>query len=336
MEPFRPNPALKLMDQVSQVLRYHHYAYATEKTYCSWIRQFIRFHGNTRHPATMGKMEIEAFLAHLAEHRKVAAATQKQALNAIVFLYKRVLLLPVDDHLEIVRAKRVTRVPTVLSQSEVHAVLYNLPGTYQLMGRLMYGTGMRLMECIRLRIKDIDFERGKLYIHMAKGGKDRATLLPLSVKEELAYHVSRVKRLHEEDLNEGFGEVYIPEALLRKYPGASRELGWQYVFPSKKRARDPVTGAIRRHHVLESGLQKAVKRAVRNAGITKRATSHTFRHSFATHLLENGVNIRAVQELMGHQDVKTTEIYTHVMDKGLNSIRSPLDVVMGSSSSARG
>lgn len=335
MEPFKPNPNLKLMDQVKQVLRYYHYAYTTEKIYCSWIRQYIHFHGNSRHPSEMGKSEIEAFLSYLATHRKVSAATQKQALNALVFLYRRVLLLSVDKSLGVVRAKKQKRIPVVLSQREVQAVLYNLQGTYQLMGRLMYGSGLRLMECIRLRVKDIDFERGKLYVHMAKGDKDRATLLPKTINDELAYHVTRAEKLHETDIDEGFGQVYIPEALLRKYPGNSKETGWQYVFPSKKRSKDPINGTIRRHHVGESGLQKAVKRAVKEAGITKRATSHTFRHSFATHLLENGVNIRVVQELMGHSDVKTTEIYTHVMDKGIHGIVSPLDVVMGTAETVK-
>lgn len=328
MEPFRPNPNLKLMDQVTQVLRYHHYAYSTQKNYGQWIRHYIGFHGN-RHPAEMGKAEIESFLSYLAEKRRVAASTQKQALNAIVFLYKRVLFIPVDEALELVRAKKRQRLPVVLSQDEVKAVLYNMQGTHRLMGRLMYGGGLRLMECIRLRIKDIDFSNGKLYILMAKGTKDRATLLPVSVREELAHHVERVLRLHEKDLAEGFGAVYIPPALLRKYPSSSTEPGWQYVFPSRNRSIDPETRMERRHHVQESGLQKAVKRAVRQTSITKWATCHTFRHSFATHLLENGVNIRVVQVLMGHSDVKTTEIYTHVMDKAINEIASPLDITMG-------
>ena len=249
-------------------------------------------------------------------------------MNA-TFRYKRILFIPVDQALELVRAKKHTRIPVVLSQGEVQSVLYNMEGTHQLMARLMYGGGLRLMECIRLRIKDIDFSRGKLYIHMAKGGKDRVTLLPLSVRDELNHQVKRVIQRHKEDLAEGFGTVYIPPALLRKYPSSSTEPGWQYLFPSRKRSVDPETRIERRHHIQESGLQKAVKRAVKEAGIIKRATPHTFRHSFATHLLENGVNIRVVQELMGHSDVKTTEIYTHVMDKGINEISSPLDIVMG-------
>lgn len=327
MEPFRPNPNLKLMDQVTQVLRYHHYAKATIKSYCTWLRHYIGFHGN-RHPASMGKPEIESFLSYLAEKRQVSASTQKQALNAIVFLYKRVLFIPVDQTLEPIRARKQRRIPVVLSQREVQAVLFNLQGSYKLMASLMYGGGLRLMECIRLRVKDIDFSRGKLYIHMAKGGKDRSTLLPKSIQDELANHVERVLQLHNTDRAEGYGKVYIPPALLRKYPSSCTEPGWQYLFPSRNRSIDPESGMERRHHVHESGLQKAVKRSVRQAGITKRATAHTFRHSFATHLLENGVNIRVVQVLMGHADVKTTEIYTHVMDKGIDEIASPLDVAM--------
>jgi len=328
VEPFRPNPELRLLDQLTQVLRYHHYAYTTQKSYRSWIRHYIGYHQN-RHPTEMGKPEIEAFLSYLAETRRVSASTQKQALNAIVFFYKRVLFIPVDEALEMVRAKKQKRMPVVLSQDEVQSVLFNMKGTYRLMGRLMYGGGLRLMECIRLRVKDIDFSGGQLYIHMAKGGKDRVTLLPHAIRDELAHHVQRVLGLHDEDLTEGFGAVYIPPALLRKYPSSAKDPGWQYVFPSRNRSIDPASGIERRHHVMESGLQKAVKRAVRETGITKRATSHTFRHCFATHLLENGVNIRVVQELMGHSDVKTTEVYTHVMNKGINEIASPLDVAMG-------
>lgn len=328
MEPFRPNPQLKLMDQVVQVLRFHHYARRTQQAYLAWIKHFILFH-EKRHPKEMGKTEVEAFLAYLAQARQVSPSTQKQALNAIVFLYKRVLLTEVDQSLDVIRAKKRPRIPVVMSQSEVQAVFREMKGTYRLMARLMYGGGLRLMECMRLRVKDIDFERGKLYVHAAKGGKDRVTLLPHSIREELYHHVQRVLDLHKNDLEEGFGETYIPPALLRKYPSSSREPGWQYVFPSKKRSQDPATKAVRRYHVLESGLQKSVKRAVRQAGLNKHATCHTFRHSFATHLLENGVNIRIVQELMGHANVKTTEIYTHVMEKRVDDIVSPLDVVAG-------
>jgi len=324
-EKFRPDPSLRLMDQVRQVLRYHHYAYRTEQTYCDWILRFIKFHGCKTHPKDMGKSEIDSFLSNLATHGKVSAATQRQAMNAIVFLYRHVLDQPIEDRIEPVRARRHTRLPVIMTQEEVQQVLNEIKGTHLLMARLLYGGGLRLMECIRLRVQDLDFDRGLLYIRAAKGDKDRTTLLPASVREDLQHHVQRVKRLHDEDLQEGHGEVYLPAALARKYGGASKEFRWQYVFPARALSTDPRTGLVRRHHVLESGLQKAVKVAVDRAGITKRVSCHTFRHCFATHLLENGVNIRVVQELLGHADVKTTEIYTHVMRKDLTAVTSPLD-----------
>ena len=325
---FRPDPNLRLMDQVRQVLRYHHYAYRTEQTYCDWIIRFIKYHGSEKHPKEMGKAEIEAFLTHLAVQKKVAASTQSQALNALVFLYRQVLDLPVAGDIAAVRARRGRRPPVVMTQGEVRRVLGGMQGTHLLMAKLLYGCGLRLMECIRLRVKDIDFEGERLYVRFGKGGKDRVTPLPGTVREELRDHLRRVKTLHDQDLDEGFGEVFMPDALGRKYPSAAREFRWQYVFPSKKRSRDPRTGTERRHHVLESGLQKAVKAAVNRAGITKRVGCRTFRHCFATHMLENGVNIRVVQELMGHADVKTTEIYTHVMQKDLQSVLSPLDALV--------
>ena len=313
------------MDQVRQVLRYHHYAYRTEQTYCDWIMRYIRYHGSKTHPRNMGKKEIEAFLSHLAIQRNVAAATQRQALNAIVFLYKRVLDIPVDEKLEPARAKRHARPPVVMSQREVVKVLGHMQGGHLLMAKFLYGSGLRLMECIRLRVRDLDFERKLIYVRAAKGGKDRTTLFPESLHSLMKSQVEAVEKLHQQDLADGYGEVYLPGALARKYPNAAKSLGWQYVFPSKKRATDPRSGKTRRHHVLESGLQKAVKSAVGKAGLTKPVGCHTFRHCFATHLLENGVNIRVVQELMGHADVKTTEIYTHVMEKDISAVRSPLD-----------
>ena len=275
----------------------------------------------------MGKKEIEAFLSHLATVGKVSAATQRQALNAIIFLYKRVLDQPVDELVEHVRAKSHRRPPVVMSQTEVQKVLAQMAGTHLLMAQLLYGGGLRLMECVRLRVQDLDFERDLLYLRDAKGGKDRTTVFPVSLKSGLREHVDRVKQLHEQDLAAGYGGVYLPNALGRKYPRAEKEFGWQYVFPSKQLSTDPRSGIVRRHHVLESGLQKAVKKAVARAGIHKRVGCHTFRHSFATHLLENGVNIRVVQELMGHADVKTTEIYTHVMSKDIDAVASPLDAL---------
>ncbi len=325
---FRPDPDLRLMDQVRQVLRYHHYAYRTEQTYCDWIKRYIRYHGGKTHPLKMGKKEIEAFLSHLAVQKNVAAATQRQALNAIVFLYKKVLDIPVDENLEPVRAKRQPRPPVVMSQREVLIVLEYMRGLHLLMAKLLYGSGLRLMECIRLRVRDLDFDRKLIYVRAAKGGKDRTTLFPESLHPLLKLQIKGVEKLHQQDLVDGFGEVYLPHALARKYPNAAKSFGWQYVFPSKKRSKDPRSGKTRRHHVLESGLQKAVKAAVNKAGLTKPVGCHTFRHSFATHLLENGVNIRVVQELMGHASVKTTEIYTHVMEKDITVVQSPLDKLL--------
>ena len=322
---FRPDTGLKLMEQVRQVLRTYHYAYRTEQTYCDWIVRFVRFHGSKRHPKDMGKSEVEAFLSHLASEGKVSASTQRQALNAIVFLYRDVLDLPIQGEIAPVRAKRHARVPVVMTQGEVQRVLREMQGTHLLMAKLLYGGGLRLMECVRLRIRDLDFERGLVYVRAAKGGKDRTTVFPKAIHDDLKQHLDKVRRLHENDLEEGRGEVYMPEGLARKYRGAAKEFRWQYVFPSKSLGKDPRTGVTRRHHVLESGLQKAVKVAVDRAGIQKRVSCHTFRHCFATHLLENGVNIRVVQELMGHADVKTTEIYTRVMQKDVSAVVSPLD-----------
>ncbi|MCF7848407.1 MAG: integron integrase [Kiritimatiellales bacterium] len=323
---FKPDPSLKLMDQVREVLRYHHYAYRTEQTYCEWIKRYLKFYDYKKHPQEMGAAEVERYLSHLATSGKVAASTQRQALNAIIFLYREVLDIELGD-ISPMRSKKQRHPPTVLTQTEVQQVLRNMEGTHRLMAQLLYGCGLRLMECIRLRIQDVDFGQGRIFVRGGKGGKDRTVVLPESVRLALAEHVEKVKLLHEADLRAGFGEVYIPEALARKYPNACCETGWQYVFPSKNRSTDPRSGKEMRHHVMESGLQKAVKTAVRKAGIAKRAGCHTLRHSYATHLLENGVNIRMVQELMGHADVKTTEIYTHVMSKDLDAVRSPLDLL---------
>ena len=275
----------------------------------------------------MGKNEIEAFLSHLATDRKVSASTQKQALNAVIFLYKHVLDMPVEGEIEPVRAKKYARPPVVMTQKEVQRVLAEMQGIHLLMAKMLYGCGFRLMECVRLRIQNLDFGQNLVYVRGAKEGKDRTTIFPETIQEEMREHVEKARKIHEQDLSQGYGEVYLPEALSRKYPNASREFRWQYVFPSKKLSLDPRSSKLRRHHVLESGLQKAVKTAVNRAGLLKRATCHTFRHSFATHLLENGVNIRVVQELMGHADVKTTEIYTHVMEKDISVVSSPLDTL---------
>lgn len=315
------------MDQVRQVMRYHHYAYRTEKTYSDWILRYIRFFGAKYHPKGMGKTEIESFLSHLATKENVSASTQRQALNALIFLYRNVLDKPIDEEIEHTRAKRNRRPPVVMTRAEVKRVLANINGNHLLMANLLYGSGLRLMECIRLRVKDVDFERNLIYVRAAKGGKDRTTILPTFIKDTLNDQIQKVKKLHDEDIARGYGKVYLPRALGRKYRRAAKEFGWQYVFPAKKMSTDPRSGKIRRHHVLESGLQKAVKSAVNRAGIVKRVSCHAFRHSFATHMLENGVNIRVVQELMGHADVKTTEIYTHVMEKNLTAVASPLDAL---------
>ena len=326
---FTPNPNLKLMDQVRETLRYHHYAYTTEKTYCQWITRYIYFYEKKKHPREMGEREIERFLSHLAVQENVSAATQKQALNALVFLYSKVLLAPLDQSIAPIRSKRQVHPPTVLTEEEVGLIFNQISGLHLLMAKLIYGSGMRLMECIRLRIQDVDFGREIIYIRAGKGGKDRTTFLPRFVKDELKLHVERVKEIHCRDLEEGFGEVYLPNALAKKYRNAAYDACWQYVFPARNRSRDPRSDRESRHHILESGLQKAVKTAVKKAAIDKRATVHTLRHSFATHMLEQGTNIRTLQELLGHADVKTTEIYTHVMRKDIHKLQNPLDRMYG-------
>ncbi|OIP88124.1 MAG: integrase [Syntrophaceae bacterium CG2_30_58_14] len=313
------------MDQVREVLRYHHYAYRTEQTYCQWILRYIHHFGGKTHPRYLGANDVEAFLSHLAIEGKVSGATQRQALNALVFLYRVVLDIPLDGEITPARSKRLTSPPTVLTQAEVQRLLAAIEGKNALMTKLLYGSGLRLMECIRLRVQDVDFGQNLIFIRGGKGGKDRTTILPRNLQDDLLAQIESVKSLHHRDLVAGFGEVYIPEALARKYRNAARETGWQWVFPARERSRDPRSGKEMRHHVLESGLQKAVKRAAQQAGIDKRVGCHTLRHSFATHMLENGVNIRVLQELLGHADVKTTEIYTHVMARDIRNLQSPLD-----------
>ncbi|HPG53403.1 MAG: integron integrase [Smithellaceae bacterium] len=331
---FRPNPKLKLMDQVREVLRYHHYAYRTEQTYCQWILRYIHYFGGKTHPKELGAKNIEAFLSHLATEDRVTASTQRQALNALVFLYKRVLDIQLEDEIAPARSKRKTSPPTVMTQAEVQRLLAAMEGKPALMAKLIYGSGLRLMECIRLRVQDVDFGQNLIFVRGGKGGKDRTTVLPKNLRDEMLRQVAAVKTLHHKDLEEGFGEVYIPNALAKKYPHASRSTGWQWVFPAKQTSVDPRSGKKMRHHVLESVLQKAVKRAAEQAGIDKKVGCHTLRHSFATHMLESGVNIRILQDLLGHADVKTTEIYTHVMARDIRSLQSPLDLLQGSSKSA--
>ena len=319
----------KLLDQVRDVLRLKHYAISTEETYTDWIRRFILFHkteqGSVRHPREMGAAEITTFLTHLAVEQNVAASTQNQALAALLFLYREVLHQDLGP-IEPVHAKKPQRLPVVLTREEVRQVFAQMSGLHQLMAKLLYGTGMRLMECVRLRVKDVDFARHEILIRDGKGGKDRVTMLPESPIAPLQAHLQQVKALHERDLAEGYGAVYLPYALERKYPNAATEWAWQYVFPATKRSVDPRSGIERRHHLDESSLQKAVRAAVQKTGIAKPASCHTFRHSFATHLLEAGQDIRTVQELLGHADVKTTMIYTHVLNRGPLGVRSPLDL----------
>lgn len=314
----------KLLDQVRQKIRIKHYSIRTEQAYVDWIRRYILYH-QKRHPQDMGKPEIEQFLTHLAVERNVAASTQNQALSAILFLYKEVLQQDIGwlDGME--HAKRPARLPVVLTATEVRAVLAYLDGRHRLMANLLYGSGLRLMECVRLRVKDLDFEYRQLTVRDGKGQNDRRTLLPESLIEPLKTHLADVKIVHHQDLQEGFGDVYLPFALAQKYPNAGREWGWQYVFPASKRSVDPRSQVERRHHLDEQLLQRAVKEAVRAAGIAKPATPHTLRHSFATHLLMAGYDIRTIQELLGHKDVSTTMIYTHVLNRGGRGVASPLD-----------
>lgn len=314
----------KLLDDVRDAIRVRHYSIRTEQAYTDWIKRFILFH-NKRHPSEMGEKEVARFLTHLAVNLNVAASTQNQALSALLFLYKQVLNRPLDWIMGVERAKKLERLPVVLSREEVCAVLGQLTGTKWLMAGLLYGSGLRLIECLRLRVKDIDFHYNQIIVRDGKGAKDRITMLPDALKQPLKDQLSSTKALHEADLREGFGAVYLPYALERKYPGAARSWGWQYAFPAKRRSIDPRSGVERRHHTDESVLQTAVKEAVRRAAIAKPASCHTLRHSFATHLLEGGYDIRTIQELLGHKDVSTTMIYIHVLNRGGKGVTSPLD-----------
>lgn len=312
------------MDQVSDVMRLKHYAFRTEQTYVSWIKRFIFFH-DKKHPKEMGEPEVEAFLTWLAVEKHVSKSTQNQAFNALIFLYREVLKKPLEGRIDAVRSSKKQRLPIVMNKEETQRVLSGMNGTTQLMAKLLYGGGLRLMECIRLRVKDIDFEINEIRVHSGKGDKDRLVPLPKSIKPSLKIHLERIKLIHEDDLSKGCGEVYLPNALDRKYPRAGKEWGWQYVFPSSKLSHDPRKKVIRRHHMDPSTLDKAIKRAVKLAGITKHVTSHTFRHSFATHLLQTGTDIRTIQSLLGHNDLSTTMIYTHVLRQGGQGVKSPLD-----------
>jgi integron integrase len=320
----------KLLDLVRGKIRLKHYSIRTEQAYVDWIKRYI-LHFDKAHPKDLGAREVEAFLTHLAVVGKVAASTQNQAKSALLFLYKEVLgqSLPWLDKVE--QAKVPKHLPVVLSQAEVQKILSRLEGTHHLVVSLLYGTGMRILEALRLRVKDIDFARKEILIRDGKGFKDRVTMLPMTLIVPLQAHLARVKALHEQDLAAGFGSVYLPYALAKKYPSAELDWAWQYVFPSAKLSIDPREDSAiktsRRHHIQDQAIQRAVRQAVVDCELTKPATPHTFRHSFATHLLEGGYDIRTVQELLGHSDVSTTMIYTHVLNKGGRGVNSPLDVL---------
>lgn len=315
------------LDHVSDVLRTRHYSIRTERSYLDWIKRFILFH-NKQHPQNMGADEVVQFLTFLAVKRNVSPSTQNQALNALLFLYKQVLNQPIDELHGAVRAKKKKKLPTVLTHDEVSRLLRQLDGVYWLAACLMYGSGLRLMECLRLRVMNLDFDRKAIFVMDGKGGKDRIVTLADQLVIPLKRHLEYVKNLHEKDLADGFGEVYLPYALERKYPNAAKQWLWQYVFVASERGPDPRTGVIRRHHVHEKTLQRAVRVAVRRAEINKPASCHTLRHSFATHLLERGADIRTVQEQLGHKDIRTTQIYTHVLNRGGNAVISPLSALL--------
>ncbi len=317
----------RLLDRLRAALRARHYSLRTEEAYVAWVRRYVLFHGK-RHPDEMGEAEINAFLTDLAVKKKVAASTQNQALSALLFLYRDVLGKPLESLGDVVRARRPARLPVVLTPAEVKAVLSRLDGAPRLVATLLYGSGLRLMEALRLRVKDLDFALNQILVRDGKGQKDRRTMLPASLSETLRQHLVEVKSLHDADLKRGLGETWLPDALTRKFPAASRQWAWQYAFPAPGLSTDPRTGRTGRHHLHETTIQKAVKEAAGKAGIPKSVSCHTFRHSFATHLLEGGYDIRTIQELLGHRDVTTTMIYTHVLNQaGGRGVRSPLDAL---------
>ena len=314
----------KFIEQMRSFMRARRYSLRTEQAYLDWVRRFILFHAK-RHPREMAETEIVEFLTHLATQRNVAASTQNQALSALLFLYQQFLGKKLGRLDGALRASRPPRLPVVLTREEVRAVLAHVRPPYRLMAELLYGSGLRLLECLRLRVKDVDFGYSRIVVRDGKGAKDRVTMLPGRLRRPLKEHLAHAKAVHERDLQLGFGSVYLPDALERKYPNAHRSWMWQYVFPAAKRSVDPVSGRVQRHHVLEKSLQNAVANAVRATGITKPASCHSLRHSFATHLLDGGYDIRTVQELLGHKDVSTTMIYTHVLNKPGIGVKSPLD-----------
>jgi integron integrase len=314
----------RFMEQVRTAMHLRGLSYRTEQTYADWTKRFIKFH-NFRHPREMGAPEIEAYLAYLANELKLSPSSRNQCLHALLFVYREVLQIDSPELDKLPLAKNERRQPTVFTKEEANRIIEHMEGRNRLMAELLYGTGMRLNELLRLRVKDIDFERNEINIMAGEGNKDRKTMLPAKLKQKLQDHLVTVKTAHEVDLLEGYGIVDLPFALARKYPNAEKEWKWQYVFPAPKRSRDPRSGIVRRHHLDPSSLQKAVKTAMRKAAVAKHGSCHTFRHSFATHLLESGYDIRTVQELLGHADVSTTMIYTHVLNRGGLGVRSPLD-----------
>ncbi len=315
----------KLLDLYREQIRLKQYSHRTEETYVKWVREYILYHGK-RHPKEMREPEIKKFITHLVVERKVSASTQNQAISAILFLYRNILHIELDEtELDIIRPKKGKRVPTVLSKEETRLIIANMRGCYKLMAQIMYGSGLRLMECLRLRVKDIDFENRRILVYDGKGGDDRVTLLPESVIPALQEHLTHVRAIHQKDLKNGYGSVQMPYGLDKKIPTAHKQWLWQYVFPASSLAPDPLTGNIYRHHIHETAIQRAVREAAALAKIQKRVTPHAFRHSFATHLLQSGYDIRTVQELLGHKDVRTTMIYTHVLNRGGLAVKSPLD-----------
>ena len=316
----------RLLDEVRDVMRLKHYSIHTERSYCDWIKRFVTYHKmSSRQDLKNGEQKIEQFLTHLAVETNIAPATQNLAMNALVFLYKKVLKIPLTDEINAVRAPKRINIPVVMTRDEVRQVITIMEGVPQLIVKILYGSGLRVMETVRLRVQDIDYSMKQISVRSGKGAKDRITTFPESVIPLLENHLAKVKIVHGQDIGQGFGSVYLPYALARKYPNANKEFNWQYVFPSRNLSKDPRSGEVRRHHVDPSVVNKAIKSAVKKIGIKKRISAHTFRHSFATHLLERGTDIRTIQALLGHKDVATTMMYTHVLQQGGHGVLSPLD-----------